>query len=138
MLGAFAGLAAVAASTPRESVDAIVAGSLRDAISVAAIIAAFQMTGMSLMLVLIDSPIVQSLRATGHYERLIAFFRSSARTLALFIGIALTVRVLGDCHVRLPAHEKTVPALLAFTFVLAVTSSMRMVRLLVKLLLHKG
>ena len=133
-----AGLAGALAGLSATSVNEIVGVVVPVAISVAAVMAGFQTTGQSLMLVLIDSPVIRSLRASGHYERLVSYFWASIRTLAVFIGLALAVLVLKSCRLRVPFHERAVPALLAFSFAWAAAASLRMNRLMIKLLLYKG
>lgn len=138
LLGLCAGLAGLLARLPADSVDRLVRDVVPVAISVAAVLAGFQTTAQSLMLVLIDTPAMKALRATGHYEKLVGFFWASMRTLARFIAFALVVMVCDACRYRLPWHERTVPALLAFSFVRAALTTIRMGRLTIKLLLKKS
>jgi hypothetical protein len=119
-------------------VDDIAAQVLPSAISVAGILAAFQMTGMTLLLVLVDTPTVKVLRQSGYFDLLMGYFWTAARTLWLFVGLAIAMLAVTACKGSLSAHERLVPALLAASFTLAVAASLRMNRLMVKLLLNKG
>lgn len=119
-------------------VNAIVAGVLPVAITVAAVLAGFQSTAHSLMFVLIETPVVRSLRVSGHYDRLVAYFKESSRSLSWFIALAVVAMILQACRITLPWHDRVVPAALSFLFVWAFAANCRVNRLMVKLLLRAG
>jgi hypothetical protein len=131
--------AAVAAwaSLPHTSVAAITTSVLPVALTVIAVLGGFVTTAQSLLLVLTDKPVVARLRESGHYQSLIGYFSEVGRSMVCFFAVAISVQILHACNLRLPLHDRSVPALLAGCFIWVCLSSVRMNRLMFKLLLHK-
>jgi hypothetical protein len=136
-LGLLAAAVAARAGLQHTSVTAIVTGVLPIALTVTAILAGFVTTAQSMLLVLMDRPVVARLRASGHFEPLVGYFREVVRSMACFIAVAISVLVLDACGVRLLQHDRLVPAALAGCFIWVCFSGLRMNRLMLKLLLHK-
>jgi hypothetical protein len=120
------------------AVQGLVVSLVPSALTVAALLAGFQTTALSLMLVLMKTPALVALRDTVHYGRLVQYFWAASRTLCAFIAVALLVLALTSIHVQIPGHTRIVPAVLAFTFVRSALSSLRVNRLMTKLLLQNG
>ena len=136
-LGLLAAAGAASAGLQHASVDAIATGVLPVALTVTAILAGFVTTALSMLLVLLDKPVVTRLRASGHYESLVGYFREVIHAMGCFVGVATGVLVLHACKKLLPWHDYLVPASLAGCFVWVCASGLRMNRLMLKLLLHK-
>lgn len=134
LLAVLAGLLAGAKGPSRESMGRIVSDVLPITIGAASVLAGFLGISLSVMLALIDSSIVKSLRVTGHFQRLVGYFWASVSALCLYVGVALALLLLRACEVRLPWHERTAAASVAFTSVWALLACRRVGRLLVKLL----
>ena len=108
------------------------------ALVVTAVLAGVVVTGaQSLLLVLIDRPIVARPRASGHYEALVGYFWEAARSMVWCVAVSISILVLNACGSRLPSHDRLVPALLAGCFAWVWLSGLRASRLVFKLLVHR-
>jgi hypothetical protein len=136
-LAIIVGMVTALVGLSRKSVDATVTLVLPTAVTVAAMLAGFLTTAQTLLLVLISTPAVQSLRRSGHFDRLVRFFWEVGRAFICFIGAALVSMAVTVCGGTFPAHDRLLPAVLAGTFVWAALTSVRMSRLITKLLLNK-
>ncbi len=137
VLAAIVGLVFLAPTTLGKPVDGFLDKGLPLMIGVAAILCSLQTTAQSLMLALIDAPITQRLRRTGHYERLIDYFGSSGRSLTRFIGFALVAVLARDFDIARAWIDAIAPVALGFLFAHAWFCVLRLNRLMIKLLLHK-
>jgi hypothetical protein len=133
-----AGAAAALLHLPCGQLHALVVQVVPVTITVAAILAGFQATAESLLLAQVESRLVRSLSESGHYQKLVDYFRESARSLSWFIALAIAVLVMDACRVRVPYHERLVPAALAFFFVWAFAANSRVSRLMIAILRKAG
>jgi hypothetical protein len=136
-LGLLAAAVAAWAGLQHTSVTAIVTGVLPVALTVTAILAGFVTTAQSMLLVLMDRPVIARLRVSGHYDSLVGYFREVGHSMTCFIAVAISVLVLHACSLQLPVHDRLVPASLAGCFIWVCVSGLRMNSLMFKLLLHK-
>jgi hypothetical protein len=136
-IGLLAATGAAWAGLQHTSVTAIVTSVLPVALTVTAILAGFVTTAQSMLLVLMDLPVIARLRASGHYDALVGYFLEVVRSMACFVAVAISILVVRACGLQLPAHDRLVPALLAGCFTWVCLSGLRMNRLMLKLLLHK-
>jgi hypothetical protein len=137
---ALALLAAVVAGLiglPHESVTRITSDVVPPLLTVTAILAGFAATAESLLLALMDYPIIKSLRDSGRFEKLVGYFREVGRSMGSLIAVATLVLVLQACDARLPLHGRFVPALLGGCFLWVCLSGVRTNRLIFKLLLKR-
>jgi hypothetical protein len=112
--------------------------ALPNFVSVAAFLVAFQMTAQSLMLVLIDSPLVNRLKGSGHYQLMVGYFKSAVGTLMRFIAVALSVISLRSLALSPSWADRLIPSLIAFFFVHAFLASLRLNRIMIKIMLNKN
>lgn len=130
-------MVAACAGMRDRSVDAIIANVLPIALAIVAILAGFITTAQSLLLVLLDAPVMARLRASGHYEVLIGYFRGVGRSLAWFLVLAMAILIAHACEARLVFYNRLVPALLAGLFVWTCASGLRMNHLMFTILIKK-
>lgn len=122
---------------PATFVDKLTVDVLPTAVTVAAILAGLMSTAQSILLALIDKPVIAYLKAEKHYDTLIDYQRASFRTQLWFIAASLLVMVLRADGFHPPLYTRLVPAALAFLWVWAWSSTSRQMELMFKLLRKK-
>ena len=135
--GFLAATAAACAGLSHASVVAITTDVVPVALTRTAILAAFVMIARSLRLLLVGRAVVARYRASGHWDLLDGCLWEARRSMICFASVAISVLILHACDVRLPVHDRLVPAALAGGFTWVCSSGLRMNSLMFKLLLHK-
>ena len=134
-IGFLAATVVACAGLRHASVVAIVTSVLPVVLTTTVILAGFATIARSLLLM--DRAAVARLRTSGHYDSLVGCFWEVDRAMVGFVAVAVSILVLHACGLRLPAHDRLVPAALAGCFIWVCFSGLEMNRLMLKLLLHK-
>jgi hypothetical protein len=117
--------------------DKLAVEVLPTAVTVAAMLAGLISMSQSILLALLDRPVIAYLKREGYYPTLIGYHRAAYRTQLLFIAASLIVMALRSGGFRLASYERIVPAVLAFLAACAWSSTTRQMSLMFKLLEKK-
>lgn len=129
-----AGWIAAVSELPRTSVDALVSDVVPTAVVAMAALYGLQTAG-HLMMLATDSPVLRTLRESGHYPRLVYYLWVSARSQQSFVFFGVVILVLKACRFDRPIYNGWAPAALAFAWFHSYLSGIRTLRLTVALLL---
>lgn len=118
---------------------------LSGSIDAAAVLAGFQLTALTLLLSIADKPIVKRLKDAGFYNRLIAFHWQAIMSLLVWLLVSMTLLVIQGGTVSsdgkvvdLERVTRWSGVALTVSCLAAICSSIRVTRLLVKLLRASG
>jgi hypothetical protein len=137
-LGFLAAIVVACAGLQHTSVTAIVVDVLPVALTMTVILAGFVAVAHSLLLVSVERRVIARLRASGHYDALVGYFCEAGRSAVCFAAVAISILVLHACGLRLPVHDRLVPAALAGCSAWACLSALRIHRIMFKLALCRN